>query len=297
MKKSPIKRTSYLELTEIEKILKKFEDSTIPPKFIEELEESLAYQLQRATKSKLKAFSNRISNNLDRVFRSYLNSYHRRHKGLKGWRNIPELRGAMRRELRSRISLSLSLIKTQNDKTMNLIKSRFLGFLSSDRERPLSEFLQVSKSSKKEDRHLRFILRDQTTKMLGNFDNLIAKKYNAYGFIWENMEDHRVAGYGKSSSEKAKLDKSKTHGDHDSRGGKLYLYEDSWILKEGLIKASMLPLAKFNDGLPGQPIGCRCWAHNLYDILEIPKYLNKSAKDVFTQKGLDYIESNRPKRS
>lgn len=292
-KKTSIKRTSYLELTKIENILRKFEGSTIPPKFLEELEESLACQLQKATNSKLKAFSNRISNNLDRVFRRYLDTYHKRHRGLQGWRTIPELRGSMRQELRSRIRLSLSLIKSQNEKTMNLIKSRFLGFLSSDRERPLREFLQISKSNKKEDRHLRFVLRDQTTKMLGNFDNLVAKKYNAYGFVWENMKDRRVAGYGKSRSEKAKLDKSKTHGDHDSRGGKLYLYEDSWILKEGLVKANKLPLAKFNDGLPGQPIGCRCWAHNLYDLLDIPKITGLSESEIFTQKGRDYIESQR----
>lgn len=208
---------------------------------------------------------------LTRQYHVYRKSGYKKHnKGIKGWR-LNELTKPFRSHLKSRIQYSINLITTQTNARMAKLENRFLNWVQGPRTESIKTELAQHEEWAKAKKHNRMILRDQTSKMIGNFDHIVAEKYKAIGFYWRTRRDKKVVGnpsglYPGSGNEK--------HQDHYHRNGKFYFYKDAWVFNiKGLIdrKSDIEYAESLTDGLPGQPINCRCYAENVYEIADIPK--------------------------
>lgn len=165
---------------------------------------------------------------------------------------------------------SVELIKSQNTEMMEKLRNRFVGWITRASTTNKQELFELTKIPKN-DRRLRFILRDQTNKIASNMDNLVAQEAKAIAMQWKTRQDNKVVG--KPGGINEEVSNPKVHGNHWKRKDKFY-----WI--PGSPGEHKLNKAKFEgsvkdlkDGLPGQPIGCRCYAKYFYDIIELPKEL------------------------
>lgn len=257
---------------------------------------TLIEKLQRELNTSLKAFLYKNFNQKQAKFlrslrKAYIaygkRDFLKNNKNLKGWR-LNELKPQMRKQLRERINFSLNLIKTQDAQRMSILQSRFLDWLSSKdseavKKPSLKESLKAEKLIRKNDKHYNMILKDQTRKMISNFDNTVAEHYKALGFFWKTRRDNRVVGKPGGKNPKG----SEIHGDHYSREDKFYFFKDNWAVAKGLINKAHKDFrwAEFEDGLPGQPINCRCYAYNIYELEDIPK-------ELLSKKGEEYLKNN-----
>lgn len=235
---------------------------------------------------KERKYSKFFTTELRRRFYKYLKKeVKKNNRGIKDI-YITKLKPKFRKELNDRIIFSLSLIKTQDKTSMLKLSDRFLNWLNNEtmngNDKTLRETLELSEMQNKQSRHYKFILKDQTQKLFSNIDSIIAKDCNAIGFFWRTRRDKRVVGnpaglYPKPTNEDM-------HDNHYKREGQFYFYPKSWVLKNNLVDKSKISLAEFDDGLPGEPIGCRCYAENIYDIEDVPN-------DFLNEKGVEYIKS------
>lgn len=233
-----------------------------------------------------KKLSKLFSSRMKKTYNSYMkDGVFENNRGVKQV-SIFKLKPKFRKELNNRIVFSLSLIKTQNKGIMQKLSDRFLNWLNNEtiggNDKSLRETLALSKTQQVQSRHYNFILKDQTRKMLTNIDNIIAKDCNAIGFYWKTRRDNRVVGnpiglYPKATNKDV-------HGNHFKRQGQFYFYKNTWVTKNRLIDTSKIEWAEFDDGMPGEPIGCRCYAENIYDFEDVPE-------EFLSDKGKEYLEN------
>ena len=202
---------------------------------------------------------------------------------------IEDLKPDFKKELESRINVSLSYIKTQDQNTIEEIKNRLMNFASIPHpNKDLKELEydfwndvlpEKAKKNYKSNKWQNMIIRDQQHKLVSNMTYITAMKNNAIGFIWKNRKDIRVVGNPSGLYPSG----NKIHNDHWKREGKLYLFRDSAALKKGLIKKTkdVQYADEIEDGLPGIPINCRCTMRLIYRLYEIPA----EYKNIITQKG------------
>ena len=205
---------------------------------------------------------------------------------------IEDLKPDFKKELESRINVSLSYIKTQDQNTIEEIKNRLMNFASIPHpNKDLKELEydfwndvipEKAKKNYKTSKWQNMIIRDQQHKLVSNMTYITAMKNNAIGFIWKNRKDIRVVGNPSGLYPSG----NKMHNDHWKREGKLYLFRDSAALKKGLIKKTkdVQYADEIEDGLPGIPINCRCTMRLIYRLYEIPA----EYKSIITKKGLEY---------
>lgn len=205
---------------------------------------------------------------------------------------IEDLKPDFKKELESRINVSLSYIKTQDQNTIEEIKNRLMNFASIPHpNKDLKELEydfwndvlpEKAKKNYKSNKWQNMIIRDQQHKLTSNMTYITAMKNNAIGFIWKNRKDIRVVGNPSGLYPSG----NKIHNDHWKREGKLYLFRDSAALKKGLIKKTkdVQYADEIEDGLPGIPINCRCTMRLIYRLYEIPA----EYKNIITEKGKEY---------
>lgn len=236
-------------------------------------------------KNLMKSSTNLFNSALFKTYYRYVKTdFKKQNRGLKGWR-LYDLKSDLRAELSERLGFSLNLIKTQTNSNMSKLEDRFLNWVSL-RTQGVGEKVSLKKAialeseSKKAKNHIKFILKDQTNKMTSAFDEIVANKYDAICFIWNTRRDKRVVGNPSGRYPEANKS-SKIHGDHYSRQGEYYFYPNSWAIKQGLINKSEVNLTTdLDDGMPGKPIGCRCYAENLYELADVPKkFLSKKGEE------------------
>ena len=205
---------------------------------------------------------------------------------------IEDLKPDFKKELESRINVSLSYITTQDKNTIEEIKNRLMNFASIPHpNKDLKELEydfwndvlpEKAKKNYKSNKWQNMIIRDQQHKLTSNMTYITAMKNNAIGFIWKNRKDIRVVGNPSGLYPSG----NKIHNDHWKREGKLYLFRDSAALKKGLIKKTkdVQYADEIEDGLPGIPINCRCTMRLIYRLYEIPA----EYKNIITEKGKEY---------
>lgn len=250
-------------------------------KWIVRYNEKLKAILNKALKRESAYYRTTVLNFLRRTYNIYKDvEFRRNNRGLKGWR-LEHIKPYLRQELRNYTLFSLSLINTQNKAAYNKISERFLNWCQSGKEKTtIQEALAVGYTSKKAQRHYQMILKDQSRKMISSFDRIVAREYGAIGFVWKTRRDKKVTGNPSNNSKP-----TKEHGDHYIRQDKFYAYPNNWASKNGLLKKST-PLAEFEDGMPGQPINCRCYAYNIYDIEDVPKeWINQVQMKKYLERG------------
>ena len=205
---------------------------------------------------------------------------------------IEDLKPDFKKELESRINVSLSYIKTQDQNTIEEIKNRLMNFASIPHQNKDLKELEYDfwndvipakvKKNYKTSSWQNMIIRDQQHKLVSNMTYITAMKNDAIGFIWKNRKDIRVVGNPSGLYPNG----NKMHNNHWKREGKLYLFRDSAALKKGLIKKTkdVQYADEIEDGLPGIPINCRCTMRLIYRLYEIPA----EYKNIITKKGLEY---------
>lgn len=216
-----------------------------------------------------------FSSKLKKYFYSYKKNLETRHK-VRSYR-LSELDPILQEDFRRQRQWGLDLIKTQNEENMLKLKRRFMDWVN----------LKTLKSKElpslalPNNKHMKFILKDQTNKMNSSFDKAVSDFFGgAIAFQWKINNDNRVVGKPGGVNPKP----SEMHGNHWKRRDKWY-YNPS---KKKFLKDSGILLSKFEgdyntpeDGMPGVPIGCRCWAYYIYDIEDLPKdFRRKDGIDV-----------------
>lgn len=145
---------------------------------------------------------------------------------------LSDLRDDFKKELQKKIITSFALIKNNDDEIKQKLASRFLNWLTIDSEEVRGEkaskntllaFLDFAKENEIAENHAKFILEDQTRKMIANFDEMIAHANGAIGGYWKNRGDKRVVGNPNGLYPKG----NKAHGDHWDREGVFYIYKES----------------------------------------------------------------------
>lgn len=228
-----------------------------------------------------------IYNFVNKGYSSFLKNAQSNHKGLTKT-SLNDLKPKFRKEIEDRVKISFNLMKNQEEELKQKIASRFINWVTIDSKdtrgnttskQSLLNFLDFAKENGIAEDHAKFILKDQTRKMIASLDDLVAKENNAIGGIWHNRRDRRVVGNPQGIYPHSK---TKAHGDHWEREGKFYIFKDSWAYQKGYIKGELYE--NLEDGGVGVAIGCRCRLEFIYDLRDVP-YEN------LTQKGRELISA------
>lgn len=194
-----------------------------------------------------------------------------RNIGLSTWR-LKDLNPVFREEYQKAIVNSLGLIKTQNEENMLKLKRRFFDWVTLQSQEVKGDAVTLKSLVKlPKDKKVKFILKDQTNKLASAMDSIVAKEFKAIAFQWKIRKDNRVVGKPGGVNPKG----SKVHGNHYIRSDKWYYYKQTPYLKELNLSKFAGSAEDIEDGLPGFPIGCRCWAKNVYRLEDLPKELVK----------------------
>ena len=178
----------------------------------------------------------------------------------------------------NRFSLSaINLIKSQCDEYKLRLKRKFVDWLTLQQaggsKENLRDMIKLPHTKK-----IRFIERDQTSKMQSTLELITATHFNSLCFEWKTKRDNRVVGNPTGLYPKG----NERHGDHYHRNGKFYYFKSQ---KRLLIEAGV-KLSSFEgtaedliekDGYVGQAIGCRCRARHIYRIADLPKSFFKAS--------------------
>lgn len=253
---------------------------------------------ERLSKEEMTAFLTSITPELKNEFKKVYYQYIR--GGYNTYANIPKyeikrLTHNLRQELDNSIINSLGYIKTQTQETINELTRIFRSWatipspdLRGHNER---EALTIFKREVMGDKpfkpstpHQRFIVKDQSRKLLGNLNRIVAEKAGAFAFIWHNQDDKRVVGNPSGFYPIGTVG----HNDHWKREGVLYLIKNSWAIGKGYIKktSNIIYGEDIPDGMPSIPYNCRCYAEYIFRLSEIPP----DFQFILTNKGKDYIK-------
>ena len=241
-----------------------------------------AGQLRAATRGTFKpldAMKARFSSRLTAVFRSVVpppgmaSQTNKRRRGaslLVLSRMQPQLTAL--RDMR--IAESIKLIDKNREQTLDKVSDMFRGWASSvppQGTRP--EMARENRNAIKRealtalDFKTRRVLIDQSHKLRGNLDDMIALEGGAIAQQWESR--WRQAGYD-------------ARPEHKARDGKYYLIRGSWAEKLGLVKPDpRLPAGEqYSDQVdrPGEKVFCRCNVRNIFALRFLPE-------DMLTEKG------------
>lgn len=228
-----------------------------------------------------------IYNFVNKGYSSFLKNAQSHHKGITKT-SLNDLKPKFRKEIEDRVKISFNLMKNQEEELKQKIASRFINWVTIDSKdvrgnttskQSLLNFLDFAKENGIAEDHAKFILKDQTRKMIASLDDLVAKENNAIGGIWHNRGDRRVVGNPSGIYPHAE---SKAHGDHWEREGKFYIFKDSWAYQKGYIKGELYE--NLEDGGVGVAIGCRCRLEFIYDLRDVP-YEN------LTKRGREFISA------
>lgn len=201
--------------------------------------------------------------------------------------SLKDLRPQFKKELENRVQNSINYIKNKDNETKQRLASKLMTWLTVDSKevrgnttskQSLLNFLDFAKENDIAENHAKFILEDQTRKMIANLDLIVASENGAIGGIWRNRKDKRVVGNPNGLYPKG----TPSHNDHWTREGVFYVFKDSWAKKRGLVKGEIYE--NLEDGGVAVAIGCRCRLEMIYDIRDVPK-------ENLTKKGVKFIES------
>lgn len=227
-----------------------------------------------------------IYNFVNKGYSSFLKNAQSNHKGITKT-SLNDLKPKFREELDNRVKISFNLMKNQEEELKQKIASRFINWVSIDSKevrgnttskQSLLNFLDFAKENGIAEDHAKFILQDQTRKMIASLDDLVAKENNAIGGIWHNRQDRRVVGNPSGIYPHAE---SKAHGNHWEREGKFYIFKDSWAYQKGYVKGELYD--NLEDGGVGVAIGCRCRLEFIYDLRDVPyENLTKKGRELIS---------------
>lgn len=189
------------------------------------------------------------------------------HPGI-GRFTLEKVRPALRAELDRRMMISRNLIKLNRQEAIETTVRRFAGWASSvpdggtevvNRRETKVEIRKALASLPFTERRVAI---DQSHKLVGNLNNILAVDGGAIALIWRS--NWRQSGY-------------LYRHNHKDRDGKVYVLRGNWALTAGLMK---LDGRTYYDEITavGEEVYCRCFATYLYSLRALPP-------DMLTEKG------------
>lgn len=224
----------------------------------------------------LRAKNRYFLENFRRNFKSKKKNIFDTHLGLATYK-LSDLNNLFKKQYEAQINASLGLIRTHNDENMLKLKRRFYDWVTlkntGDDKEKLRKMVELPK-----DKKTKFLLKDQTNKLAAGIDNIIANHYKPIAFQWKTRNDNKVVG--KPGGVNPKVTDPKIHGDHWARKDKFYYYPNNEYVKKGYLNLNNFAgsINNIKDGMPGIPIGCRCYAKFIYALEDLPKNLIKLQK-------------------
>ena len=191
---------------------------------------------------------------------------------------IERLNAQMRLELDKRILASADLIKLNREKAIAQTLSRFSGWATSipaggsDTVNRTEEKGRIKKALSSQPFEVRRVLIDQGHKLTASINEVIALNGDAIALRWRSH--WRQPGYNYREA-------------HKERDGVVYLIKGSWALDAGLIKPGPGGYYENITAVAQEPF-CRCWAHWLYNLRDLPP-------ECLTKKGADNLAEARAK--
>lgn len=266
--KTPLDKLSE----EIEEYLQDGLLKTPSKSFLEKLESRITEILTNVFNKISIQESNMLSYALKKEYRRHFRDLKTTHKGLSSYK-LEDLQPKLLKAYKSKVANNLALIKTQNNANMNKLKARYLSWINlqsvgGDKEK-LKDYVKLEKNKR-----LKFVIRDQSNKLTSTMDEIIADYYGWIAMQWKTRNDNKVVG--KPSGLYPKVTDDTMHGNHWERKDKFYYNPKiNKTIKNKLKLSKFNGEAIFEDGMPGNPIGCRCYAVFYYDIEDLPKGLIK----------------------
>lgn len=238
------------------------------PSFLKRLTQRINARTQSKFDSMLTKAQLWFLSGFRKSYLDYKESIPKRNVGIKSYK-LADLSPKFQREYKMRMEASLNLIKSQNDENMLKMRRRLLDWVTMSDVRDKTDLKDAIELPN--NKRTRFILRDQENKLCSAMDDIVADSYNAIAFRWMTRNDDRVAGKPGGRYPKAN-DDSNMHGDHWSRRGKFYYYSRIDEVTKARLKLDEFAGSDkdLKDGMPGEPVGCRCWAENYYDLDDLP---------------------------
>lgn len=201
-----------------------------------------------------------------------------RNKGL-GHFTYERIKPEFRRLLEDRIKANIDLITMERPNAVDVATTRFSGWLMSfdgtqeklppAKELPAFKNILKPITEQKNYEHSRRAI-DQGHKMLRAIDSVIAEQGGAVAGVWH--------AHPKTSIYDARKE-------HWARDGKVYIYKNSDLVKQGLVKKGNEPWVEDITDPPAFLINCTCYFSNIYSLSQLAKI----APDRITQKGKDKL--------
>lgn len=222
----------------------------------------------------------RLQERLDRSYRGALapRRLARVHPGVGGW-TVERIKPQLRRELDRRVAASASLIRLDQEASIQRTLQRFSGWVTSV---PAGGTRAVSRSEEAEEVRrgiagLPFVERrviiDQGHKLVAAIDDIIATDGGAIAVLWHHVRPQ--PGYA-------------PRPEHVARDGGVYAVRGSWALASGLMKRGPNPYFDEIDQ-PGSPVFCRCWGQRIYTPRALPA-------DMLTEKGREWLADDEDRK-
>ena len=197
--------------------------------------------------------------------------------GIKGY-HLKDLNSKFQKTYNRFAISAIDLIKSQCEENKLKLTRKFVNWITAQdaggSKESLKEAIKLPNTKK-----IRFIERDQTSKMQSSLELITATHFNSLAFEWKTKRDNRVVGNPAGLYPKGSL----MHGDHYHRNGKFYYFaSQKEILKKAGVKLSEFEGTAESlieqDGYVGQAIGCRCRARHIYRIKDLPQKFFKVNK-------------------
>lgn len=252
-------------LNKLKKWLNKQNYNEPDEEYLESIKIKIRGNLDKFFGARLRQLRQYGASQLKRNFYSYKKNINKRHK-IHSY-TLKDLNPSMLDAFNAQRRWALDLITSQNDENKLKLERRFMDWVNLKTVKA-EELPSLALPNNKK---IKFILKDQTSKMNGSLDKIVSDHFGgALAFQWQVNNDNRVVGKPGGVNPKP----TEKHGDHWNRRNKWY-YNPK---QSKYLKAMGVNLSKFagsydslSDGMPGMPIGCRCWAYYVYDIEDLPR--------------------------
>ena len=188
---------------------------------------------------------------------------------------VTNLSPALRRQLNRRINAAADLIKLNRDQSIAKTLQRFSGWATSqepgtvtpEKVREIKE--EIAKPIRSQPFEKRRVIIDQTAKLNGSMNYLIANENQAIAVMWNANASRPNYNHRK---------------EHLARDGKFFALQDSWAYQKGLINKGA-GVYEDIDGFGVLPF-CSCRGRWIYHLDQLPD-------GMLTAKGRDFIESKQ----
>lgn len=188
------------------------------------------------------------------------------------------LKPTLRQELSKRIYASADLIKLNKKRAVEDTIQRFSGWATSmptggvDTESRRDRKAEIKKPMQRLRFEERRVIIDQSAKMIGSLNEIIAQDGGAIAGRWRSHWRQPNYNYRE---------------DHRERDQQVYLLRESWAKTQGLVKPGD---AGYYDQITavGQEVYCRCWMVWIYSLSALPA-------EMLTEKGRAAIAAGRAK--